>query len=135
MGKWLKILGVVALTLLIAAAFLWQFYDPGAEFEVRGVDVSHHQGDIDWTALAQDDVSFAYIKATEGGDWVDPKFTENWEAAHEAGVIRGAYHFFTFCRSGVDQAANLIATVPKASGMLPRQSTSSSVATVQPSPP
>jgi len=104
---------------MVAAAAIWQFYDPGASYPVRGVDVSHHQGPIDWPALAADDTSFAYIKATEGGDWVDSRFEENWRGSRESGVIRGAYHFFTFCRSGIDQAANLIATVPVEPGMLP----------------
>ncbi|MGI9406121.1 MAG: glycoside hydrolase family 25 protein [Hyphomicrobiaceae bacterium] len=87
--------------------------------EVHGIDVSHHQGPIDWKAVANDDVAFAYIKATEGGDYVDPRFAENWPAAAEAGVPRGAYHFFTQCRTGEIQARNFIRTVPLDKGALP----------------
>jgi len=94
-------------------------WTPWLAGEIEGVDVSHHQGPIDWAALAADDVRFAYIKATEGGDFVDPRFVENWNAAAEAGLRRGAYHFFTLCRPGVDQARNFIATVPAASDALP----------------
>jgi lysozyme len=76
-----------------------------------GVDVSHHQGVIDWDTLAGDEVRFAYIKATEGGDWVDTRFAENWRAAKRTSIARGAYHFFTLCTPAEVQAANFIATV------------------------
>jgi lysozyme len=64
-------------------------------------------------------VDFAYIKATEGGDRRDRRFAENWAGAGRAGIARGAYHFFTLCRPGADQAANFIATVPPDPAMLP----------------
>lgn len=78
----------------------------------QGIDISHHQGEIDWVLLPAQGVDFAYIKATEGGDHVDRRFTQNWHDASKAGVARGAYHFFTLCRSGAEQAANFIANVP-----------------------
>jgi lysozyme len=92
---------------------------PLAARYVQGVDVSWHQGPIDWRALAAGDVRFAYIKATEGGDHVDQRFAVNWSEAGEAGLMRGAYHFFTLCRSGAEQAANFIAVVPRTEGALP----------------
>jgi lysozyme len=88
-------------------------------YDVIGVDVSNHQGEIDWPTLARTDISFAYIKATEGGDFRDRRFQTNWEAARQAGLLRGAYHFFTQCRSGTDQARNFMATVPHEPGALP----------------
>ncbi|MEM8974730.1 MAG: GH25 family lysozyme [Pseudomonadota bacterium] len=88
-------------------------------FGRHGIDVSHHQGPIDWTRIADANVSFAYIKATEGGDFVDKRFQLNWLEAHKAGIARGAYHFFTQCRSGREQAANFIRTVPKHTDALP----------------
>lgn len=84
-----------------------------------GVDVSHHQGAIDWDALAADNVSFAYIKATEGGDWIDTRFAENWRAAKRTPIARGAYHFFTLCTSAQAQAANFIRTVGPLDNDLP----------------
>ena len=56
-----------------AFAWLWWFgkYEPDpSRYPMRGIDVSHHQGAIDWRAVARDDVAFAYIKASEGRDFV-----------------------------------------------------------------
>lgn len=57
-----------------------------------GIDVSHHQGAIDWTIVAAV-MSFAYIKATEGVGYIDPRYRSNAKAATEAGIMHGAYHF------------------------------------------
>jgi lysozyme len=88
-------------------------------FGVVGVDVSHYQGDIDWLKVSQSNVSFAYIKATEGGDYVDPKFADNWKQARAAGLAVGAYHFFTRCKSGQEQAKNLLDTLTADKDALP----------------
>ena len=88
-------------------------------YDVIGVDVSNHQGDIDWSLLARTDIAFAYLKATEGGDFRDRRFQANWDGARKAGLPRGAYHFFTQCRSGADQARNFIGLVPREPGALP----------------
>jgi lysozyme len=61
-------------------------WTPWSQRYVQGVDVSHHQGPIDWRALAGSGVRFAYIKATEGSDYVDPAFAANWTEAARAGV-------------------------------------------------
>jgi len=82
-----------------------------ARFPVRGIDVSHHQGSIAWDAVRRDDVTFAFLKATEGQDHVDTLFAENWKRAGQAGIARGAYHFFTFCSPGALQADHFIARV------------------------
>jgi lysozyme len=60
----------------------------------KGIDVSHHQGAIDWKKVAHSGVSFAYIKLTDGQNFTDPRFTQNWHGAKTAGLLRGAYHFF-----------------------------------------
>ncbi len=88
-------------------------------FEVHGVDVSRWQGPIDWVKLRQRGANFAFIKATEGGKHVDPMFAKNWKAAGEAGVPRGAYHFFYWCRAASEQADWFIRNVPKEKGALP----------------
>ncbi len=109
--------GAIALAALVAMLAGW--WTPWSARFVQGVDVSWHQGAIDWRALAADDVAFAYIKATEGGDHVDPRFAINWNDAGAAGLYRGAYHFFTLCQPGARQAANFIAIVPRVEGALP----------------
>jgi len=87
--------------------------------EHRGVDVSAHQGRIDWPTVAQSGIDFAYIKATEGGDWVDDHFQGNWRGAGAAGIRRGAYHFFTLRRPGADQAENFLKVAPPDAQSLP----------------
>jgi lysozyme len=57
-------------------------------YDVIGVDVSNHQGDIDWPRLARTDIAFAYIKASEGGDFRDRRFAANWEGARKAGLVK-----------------------------------------------
>jgi len=118
-SKWLKATGAVLVVAVAVGLLGYRFWEPGWRYDIRGVDVSHHQGPIDWSALAGDGTTFAYIKATEGADWIDSRFSENWQAAGDVGVLRGAYHFFTLCTPGADQAAHMIATVPDEPGMLP----------------
>jgi lysozyme len=86
---------------------------------VHGVDVSRWQGNIDWAKLRGQGANFAYIKATDGGDHLDPMFKKNWRAAHSAGLKRGAYHFFYWCRTAGDQADWFIRNVPRVEGALP----------------
>lgn len=81
-------------------------------YPIRGVDVSAHQGQIDWEILAKEHISFAFIKATEGSSWVDKQFASNFENAQKAGLYVGAYHFFSFDSPALTQAANFIAQVP-----------------------
>jgi lysozyme len=88
-------------------------------YQVRGIDVSHHQLVIDWSRVKTAGLSFAYVKATEGADDVDEDFAANWAGAASAGLARGAYHFYNFCKTGSAQAANFIKTVPAGADSLP----------------
>ena len=65
---------------------------------IQGIDVSRWQGEIDWAKVKDAGTRFAFIKATEGGDHVDPNFKRNWIEAKRHGVPRGAYHFVWWCR-------------------------------------
>lgn len=87
--------------------------------EVMGVDVSAHQGEIDWEKVASDGYAFAYIKATEGADYTDSTFSANWDGARAAGVTPGAYHYFTLCSSGEEQAEDFLAAAPPDDSALP----------------
>jgi lysozyme len=82
------------------------------EGEGYGIDVSNHQGSIDWARVGADGVELAYLKATEGKTFVDPYFATSSAGAHAAGIRTGAYHFFSLCSSGADQAAAFLRTAP-----------------------
>lgn len=87
-------------------------------YPVRGVDVSEYQGNIDWKKLSAG-LDFAFVKATEGSGHQDPTFDANFRGAAEAGLVTGAYHFFSFESPGETQAENFLRTVGSLSGRLP----------------
>jgi lysozyme len=89
------------------------------QFPIQGIDISEHQGEIDWAKIDRREVNFVFIKATEGGDYRDLRFDRNWLGAKNAKIDRGAYHFFTFCKPGALQAQNFIDTVPVSQDILP----------------
>ncbi len=115
----LAILALVAVLALVGWQWALGWAPSRQAFPTQGIDVSHHQGPIDWAMARADGVDFAYIKASEGGDLRDPRFAENWAGAAGADIRRGAYHFFTLCRAGADQATNFIALVPREADALP----------------
>lgn len=95
-----------------------------AGYEIHGIDVSRYQQTISWEAVKQMNVQgiqlgFAFIKATEGVNNLDPRFKRNWKKSRQAGVIRGAYHFFIPTRDGKLQAKNFIKNVDLQTGDLP----------------
>lgn len=96
----------------------WKSIKPW-EYAVHGTDVSKYQRSVDWRTARASGISFAFIKATEGGDRVDDMFAQHWSGARAAGVPRAAYHFYYFCRSAAEQARWFIQNVPKESGALP----------------
>jgi GH25 family lysozyme M1 (1,4-beta-N-acetylmuramidase) len=76
----------------------------------QGLDVSHYQGAVDWTSVASNGATFAYMKATEGTTYTDPQFATNYAGSANAGLIRGAYHFaLPDSSSGSAQAAFFLA--------------------------
>ncbi len=85
----------------------------------QGIDVSHFQGDVDWTAVKAGGITFAFAKASQGASEVDPKFTQNWAGIKAAGLVRGAYHFFDPSVDAMAQAEHFIATVQLEAGDLP----------------
>lgn len=88
-------------------------------YAIHGTDVAKYQNQVDWRTLRRSGISFAFIKATEGGDLLDERFTQNWRGAKAAGIPRGAYHFFYFCRTAEEQAAWFIRNVPREAAALP----------------
>lgn len=93
-------------------------------YTIHGIDVSTHQEYIFWPSVKQMKVQdvqlkFAFIKATEGLKGADKQFKHNWQACKEAGLARGAYHYFIATKSGKQQALNFINTVKMEAGDLP----------------
>jgi lysozyme len=72
---------------------------------VRGIDVSHNNGTVNWDQLAPAGISFAFAKASQGVHIADPQFATNWAAMKDAGVLRGAYHFIGFPQATTPQSS------------------------------
>lgn len=94
---------------------IWHNSIFASTYQVKGIDVSHHQERIDWKTLRKEnpDFVFAYIKATEGQDFEDKDFEKNWREAKKYQFVTGAYHFFSMQSTGKAQAKNYISKVPK----------------------
>jgi len=119
---------IVSIVLFILAVFACVIYGYGqdyykryygcpqlaidsAKYPVMGIDISVHQGKIDWKLVADNKVSFAFLKATEGESFIDKNFEDNWQKARKENIVVGAYHFFRFNKDGKIQAKNYIANV------------------------
>lgn len=84
--------------------------------EIYGLDVSHHQKDIDWAKVKHwngNEISFVYIKATEGATYLDKKYLENFAGAQKNGLLVGSYHYFRTTSSVKKQFENFINRVDK----------------------
>ena len=81
----------------------------------KGIDVAAHQHPggtpIDWSKVRTDGQSFAFVKATEGGDWVNPHYVQDIQAANAAGLKTGAYHYARPAGDAKTQAANFAAQI------------------------
>lgn len=116
----LMISGILLIVgILVYKRIIWLNHPSAKTYIVRGVDVSHYQGEIDWKRLSGQNIDFAFIKATEGSRHVDSQFAANWNGVQNTGLFFGAYHFFSFDSSGAAQAENYISTVESRKGMLP----------------
>jgi lysozyme len=93
-------------------------------YEIHGIDVSRYQQTINWEEVArmEDDgikIGFAFIKATEGVQNVDPQFRRNWLKAEQEEITKGAYHFFIPGKNPAKQAENFMQIVTLKKGDLP----------------
>lgn len=79
------------------------------------VDVSHNNGAVAWSAVAASGIALAFIKASEGTDFVDPLFARNRDAALAAGLLVVPYHFID-AGAPADQARHFIEIAALASG-------------------
>lgn len=108
------------LGLFVYNGYIWPNSYYANQYNVRGIDISAHQGIIDWGTVAQNkELMFVFIKASEGKDYQDSHFKRNWDEANNNGLLRGAYHYFKTTSSGLAQAQNFISMVPAVAGSLP----------------
>ena len=79
---------------------------------IDGIDVSSHQGDINWEKVtANDDIRFAYIKATEGETYQSPHYADNVGQAQRYGLLVGSYHYLSTKSPIVQQYDNFVRTM------------------------
>jgi|688.fasta_scaffold383763_2 lysozyme len=115
-----RLLTACTLFLLIPRWGANSVYVPVKEVaSLQGVDVSHHQKKIEWDSVAlHEPVDFAFVKATEGHDFVDSLFCQNWSELKRIGIRRGAYHFFRAYGCGDEQATHFLSLVEMEAGDL-----------------
>jgi len=139
--KWWLIPVIIffVLSLYITGMYLWQQHEeekakfamyPGfgiqlpVGYQLHGIDVSFYQEFVYWPSVKKMDeqdvkIGFVFIKATEGLSNTDKQFKRNWLLTKQAGITRGAYHFFIATKDGTQQAKNFIKNVKLQPGDLP----------------
>ena len=128
--------GLIVLLVFVGYNFYHHYLEPKSRLpqmvdtvhypdgEVRGIDISHYQNEIDWhilrDAIIKDvPIRFVFIKATEGTDRFDPYFNLYFAQARRNELTRGAYHFFSTKSSGKKQAEYFCRMVQLEPGDLP----------------
>ncbi|GHA64253.1 glycoside hydrolase family 25 protein [Pontibacter akesuensis] len=86
---------------------------------LRGIDVSRWQKEVNWAMVSESEVTFAFVKATQGDFRLDPYFARNWEETKRHGIKRGAYHFYKPEAPVQDQIKLFTSTVTLEPGDLP----------------
>ena len=115
--KWLLLAGAAALVVLMGAYIVLHYILPHSvtvdryRYPVAGLDVSKHNGEIDFEHVVADDYQFVFIKASEGKTYRDDAFETNYRRASDAGLMVGAYHFFRKNRTGEEQADNFLGAI------------------------
>ncbi|MBD5224415.1 MAG: hypothetical protein HDS68_00375 [Bacteroidales bacterium] len=119
---------VICLAVFLVGGASWWCYNrwfseranPSVEdYPLRGIDISAHNGEVDFNLLKNAGVDFAYIKATEGADFRDRRFIQNAVGLRRVGIPAGAYHFFRFDRDGEMQGWNFINALKGRDFLLP----------------
>lgn len=134
------LLGLIAIAVLATCFWLyteWRHYQRAlqarfpefgismpAHHTIHGIDVSRYQRYISWSAVSSMEVfgiklGFCFIKATRGTGHTDPLFSRNWKKSKEAGLVRGAYHYFIPTQSGLEQARHFLRVARFSKGDLP----------------
>lgn len=88
-------------------------------YPVQGLDISHHQGKIEFQKVKNSGWVFVIMKSTEGGDWKDTRFKDYYQQARQSGLVVGVYHYYSFCKDPVVQAEHFISVAGDLKGCLP----------------
>lgn len=115
MKKYLLFLSMLAIVIGIAA----QIQTGPSGIQVSSLakqqkvvlDLSHHTGVVDFETMANLDIKWVYLKATEGTSWTDEAFLSNYNNAKAAGLKVGAYHFMSVKSSAQAQANHFLETI------------------------
>ena len=86
------------------------YVDPD-RYPVRGIDISRHNGEVNFKKVKESGIDFVFIKASEGTTYRDSLFRHNISNARRHDLKTGAYHFFRFDCEGVDQAVNFLSVL------------------------
>lgn len=101
----------IFLGVFLAMGKIWFVYPDREKYPILGIDVSHHQGVIDWWKVKQHGIGFVFLKATEWDDWVDSRFEENYAWVRNVGIPVWVYHFYSLRIPAKDQLENIIRTL------------------------
>ena len=111
------------LVLLCAGLYGWwqliHWTPPREAFPVQGVLVETGDSSVDFRALRAIGADFVYIEASEGGNRLNPDFTQDLVAARAAGLQAGAVHLYDPCLTADPQSANFVTVVPRDPDLLP----------------
>ena len=86
---------------------------------LRGIDISYYQGNVDWAKVKADGQTFAFVRVSDGIDYPDSKFAQNWPATKQAGLVRGLYQFFRPGKDVTAQVNLLVSKLDAAGGLQP----------------
>ena len=120
---------IIVISTLIILAFSLGFYyynlrklsntfNRDNKYSVQGIDISHHNPILNWAEIRNQNINFAYLKATEGISHDDRNYPYNYKLASENGIKVGSYHFYNFAISGREQAKHFINVTQYKSGDL-----------------
>lgn len=93
-------------------------FKESSKYQVKGIDVSHHNPILDWAEVKRQNITFTYLKATEGITHDDRNYPYNYKLAKENNIKTGSYHFYNFGVSGREQAKHFIRVAKCKSGDL-----------------
>lgn len=123
LGMKLRIAVMILLCLVLLLSGLWWIWtgwNPDRDaYPLQGISVSARQGPIDWSGLRLHDIDFVYIRAVSAAQKRDPRFSDNWTGARNAGLRYGAELDYDPCIPASDQATLFITTVPRDNAALP----------------